>query len=106
MVRIDSLHVHELLARAITYSSLASHQDERLCGVFRALEEKQPAHYKLPCNVKKAALTIDWPLVLDAARGEIEAERQPGFELVEGLAALMCDAEKCMDGTGIGLGSQ
>ena len=35
------------------------------------------------------------------AAAVIEAERQPGFELVEGLAALMCGAEKYMDGTRI-----
>jgi hypothetical protein len=74
-----------------------------LCAIFEALEAKQPVHYKLPSCVKRAASTIDWPLVLDAARGEIVADRQAGFDLVEAVKALMCRAV-CRNGVGTRVG--
>ncbi len=86
--------LHEFLAQAITYSALACFTNDQKCdkrlNIFEALEAKQPARYKLPRRVKNAALAADWPLVLNAARGLIDAEREEGFELIAGITALIC----------------
>jgi hypothetical protein len=55
----------------------------------RTLEAKQPTHYKLSALVKERAVQANWPLVLDAARGSIDAYREQDFTLAAGVEALV-----------------
>jgi hypothetical protein len=41
-------------------------------------------------QLKNAATAADWSLVLDAARGVIDADREEGFQLIAGITALIC----------------
>lgn len=89
-VALDSAS-HEFLAQAITYGCLCNlpeHQSSRLKGVFEKLEAKQPQHYAVPTDIKATAATVDWSLVLRAARQEIDAFRGGNFVLRDGLLAL------------------
>ena len=85
--------VHELLAQAITYDalrSLGAEVAERMCMAFTTVEKRQPEIYKVPQEIKVMAGTIDWPLALDAARGEITAPRADGFVPLLGVRSLLC----------------
>jgi hypothetical protein len=42
---------------------------EQLQAVFQSLETKQRSHYQLPASLKTAAVSSDWSLVIEAARG-------------------------------------
>ena len=83
---------HEFLAQAITYGCIMQEKDggaAELLNIFEALEEKQPNHYQVPAEVKAIAHHVDWSLVLDAARGDISAHREPDFSMHAGLLALV-----------------
>jgi hypothetical protein len=86
--------LHEFLAQALTYAALselsAPHRAEKLRRIFDALEAKQPLHYQLSALVKQCAARADWPLVLDAARGTVDEDREQDFTLSAGLGALVC----------------
>lgn len=89
--------VHELLAQTITYDAigrLPADVSARLRSIFAALEEKQPEIYKVPREIKVVAGKIDWPLVLDAARGEIGVSKTEGFDPVLGIKSLVCRSSK------------
>ncbi|MBZ0259617.1 MAG: hypothetical protein K8F90_03335 [Hyphomicrobiales bacterium] len=88
--------LHELLAQSLTYATICSlgsiEKSTRLRRVFCALEEKQPEHYKLSPEVKDAiekSKCLNWPLVLDAARGAVDCHRKVDFTLADGLDALI-----------------
>src|SRR5437867_1746655 len=86
---------HELLAQAITWACLCQDTDSQsLAETFLALEARQPRMYRLPPHVKLRAYSADWPLILKAARGEIDAYRGPGFSLADGLVALIEETAK------------
>jgi hypothetical protein len=84
----------EFLAQALTYATLlrlsASAKSERLQTIFAALELKQPPHYKLSGLVKQGVAAADWSLVLDVARGDVDALREQDFSPSAGLEALIC----------------
>ena len=86
--------IHEFLAQALTYAALSElspeRRSERLVGVFNALEARQPAHYRLSASVKNCVAQADWPLILDAARGDVDVYREQDFVLAQGLEALIC----------------
>lgn len=90
--------LHEFLAQALTYAALSElsvpQRTEKLRRVFDALEAKQPPHYRLSALVKQCAARADWPLVLDAARGAVDAHREQDFTLSAGLGALVCSVAK------------
>lgn len=66
--------LHELLAQALTYGVLQTGPNpEKMIGVFEELEKKQPAHYQLSKEVKLQIANADWPMILNAARGENSA---------------------------------
>lgn len=92
---------HELLAQAITYDALSSLRAEladRMREVFHALEKKQPEIYKIPEEVKFRTGKIDWPLLLDAVSGEIDAPKADGFALISALKSLFCRPRLGMTG--------
>ena len=84
--------VHEFLAQAITYGSLATIEptgrSNTLINVFEKLEEHQPTCYRISILAKKYAAGADWALVLKALQG---GELTPGlgsFPIIEGIDVL------------------
>ena len=101
-------NTHEFLAQAITYAALqrlpSSTNGPSLLSIFDALEAKQPEHYKLDLNVKKATATAHWPLVLEVARGEsgFSLELGPedsGVPVREKISALVCKSASMLAGS-------
>lgn len=60
---------HELLAQAITWAAVAN--DTSLVAAFCALEVRQPREYHLSDEIKASCPSAKWPLILEAARGEV-----------------------------------
>lgn len=89
--QIDS-PAHEFLAQTITYAVALRHPvsdfSERLRDVFLKLEDKQPKKYLVPDNVKKSIDSINWPTLLNAARGNPKIYQGPNFNLLSGLQIL------------------
>jgi hypothetical protein len=83
---------HELIAQAITYAVALQHPvleiANRLTRTYLELEKRQPEYYVLPQEIKEAAKSICWPMLLDAARGYPEIPLGPEFSLQSGLREL------------------
>ncbi len=89
---LDSVS-HELLAQAMSWACLcqesAQQQFQSLIETFLALEAHQPQRYRLPPRVKLRARWANWPLILEAARRQVDVYQGPAFSLADGLAALI-----------------
>lgn len=82
---------HEYLAQAITLAALGRLRDgqaERVKATFDALEARQPPQYVVPDDIKSLAYAVDWSLVIDAARRDIDVFRGSEFSLLAGLLDL------------------
>lgn len=88
-----SKELYEFIAQALTYAALShfsSHDKvSRMQKVFCSLEERQPVRYQISETVKETSASAAWPLILAAARGEIDAFRGDGFDLGRGLDELI-----------------
>ena len=83
----------ELLAQAITWACIwqlpPSTDSERLIETFLTLERRQQRKYQLPPKVRQRARLANWPVVLRAARRELDVRRGPSFSHIEGLTKLI-----------------
>jgi hypothetical protein len=84
---------HEFIAQALTYAgvlALPERDRNRVVDVFHLMELRQPDQYRLSSSVKAYIPTARWEILLDVARGDADAYREPGFDLRTGLEELVC----------------
>lgn len=84
---------HEFIAQGLTYAgilALPEVERNRLIDVFHRIELRQPDEYKLSNRVKSLIKNARWEIVLDAARGDVNAYHDPGFNLRTGLEEIIC----------------
>ena len=90
---------HEWLAQCITLAAIALVTDHgrarRLLSTFEALEKRQTARYQVQSEIKDLVHQVNWSVLIDAARGELDVFRGGDFNLTVRLTSLARTFETC-----------